>query len=255
MPKIVIYTSISGNYDEVPQPTVIDNDIDFICFTDDIKEPRVGIWEIRRIPYSSDNNLRKSRYVKLLPHKVLQEYDISIWMDANIQITGREFYDNIRKNIESKIKIAQVPHISSNCIYKEIRKAFYGGKVSGKDAKRQYGHLRQMGFPENMGLFENNIILRWHNDPQVVSISEDWWNEYSMFSERDQFSLMYIYWKHGFKPVYLIDSEHNSRNVPYLRYILHPSIVSKLNRLKKENQLKRAIRSLYKKAFIRLCLS
>ena len=52
-------------------------------------------------------------------------------------------------------------------------------------------------------------------------ISKEWWAEYNRYSKRDQFSLMYIYWKHNQKPTFLIDENHNGRNVDYLSYLFH----------------------------------
>lgn len=251
----VIYTSLVGNYDELPQPRVIKDDYDFICFTDDICKDSIGVWKVKPIPYDCKNNLRKSRYVKLLPHRVLNDYEVSVWMDANIQIINERFYYIIDKLVANDVKIAQLPHLLSNSVYTEIRNAFYGGKVKAKEAIKQYKHLKEMGFPDESGLFENNVIFRRHKNKDVENISEDWWNEYCNYSERDQFSLMYIYWKHGFNPKYIFDDKHNSRNCDSLKYIQHPSHVKRIEKGAKDFIVKKAIRSLYKHIVISLFLN
>lgn len=250
--KKVIYTCIVGEYDILRQPVVVKSDYDYICFTNDNRAERVGIWQIREIPYENDNKLRKSRYVKLLPHNVLKDYSVSIWIDANIQILNLDFYNYIEKAIENNVMISQLPHLKSNCIYDEIRNAFYGGKVNAVDAVRQYSYLRKNKFPKDYGLFENNIILRMHNLPFVSGISESWWREYCTFSERDQFSLMFLYWKFNFKPSFLIDESHNARNVECLRYYQH---YSRNMSFENTNIVKKIIRSLYKKIIIKIFLS
>ncbi|MBR5328436.1 MAG: hypothetical protein IKV31_07870 [Paludibacteraceae bacterium] len=42
--KYAIYTAMVGGYDEIMQPTVIDDRFDYILFSNDIKEDRVGVW-------------------------------------------------------------------------------------------------------------------------------------------------------------------------------------------------------------------
>lgn len=218
----VIFTILVGHYDELLQPLSVDSSFDYICFSNDIKEEKVGVWNIRRIPFEDADKTRVSRYPKLLTHKVLQDYDYSLYMDANIQIISRELYDVVNQKINEGILIAQVPNIFRDCIYKDIEIAYRKRKVDLKGAKRQYEHLKQEGFPIHYGLFENNVILRKHNDPKVIEISEAWWKEYCTYTHRDQFSLMYVYWKHGYMPTFLFGEGKNARNVDCLKLEKHP---------------------------------
>lgn len=219
----VIYTSLVGNHDILAQPEVIDFSYDYICFSNDIDKKKVGIWKIRKIPFECKDKTRESRYVKLLPHRVLSEYTYSLYIDANIIIKGQELYNRVAKSINDGSLIAQVNHAIPfwDCIYEEIYHAYQAQKVSFFPAYRQFLHLKRQGFPRHYGLFENNIILRKHNDPLVVKISEEWWNEYQAFSKRDQFSLMYIYWRRGYKADLLFDKDKCTRNVDFLETKYH----------------------------------
>lgn len=223
--KKVIYTCITGNYDSLLQPEYICDDFDYICFCDDFDCDRIGIWQIRSIPseITISDRTRKSRYVKILPDKVLLEYDYSIWIDANIIIKEKSFYDYINNRIKENVLIAQVPHSVPpvGCIYDEIGYCYLLNRVSFVSAFKQRMHLKRNNFPQNFGLFENNIILRQHNATIVKKISEEWWSEYIKYSKRDQFSLMYIYWKNDYMPCYLIDSQTCSRNTSMLEYKPH----------------------------------
>ncbi len=220
--KNVIYTILVGNYDSLMQPLAVDERFDYVCFSNDITDEKVGVWTIRRIPFENSDNTRVSRYPKILPHKVFPDCDYSLYIDANIQIIGRELYDVINRKIEENALIAQVPNIFRNCIYKDIEIAYRKRKVDLKGAKRQYKHLEQEEFPAHFGLFENNVILRKHNDPMVIEISEAWWKEYSNYTHRDQFCLMYVYWRHNYMPTYLFGEGKNARNVEYLKLVKHP---------------------------------
>jgi hypothetical protein len=220
--KKVIYTILVGKYDDLLQPLAVDESFDYICFSNDFSEKTIGIWNIRKIPFSDADNTRVSRYAKLLPHKVLQEYEYSLYIDANIQITGSEFYRFVNQRILEDVLVAQVPNIFRDCIYKDIEIAYRRRKVNLRGAMRQYRHLKQEGFPEHFGLFENNVLLRKHNDQRVVELSEAWWKEYCDYTHRDQFSLMYVYWKKNYKPGNLLGEGKNARNVTFLKLTPHP---------------------------------
>lgn len=216
-----IYTVLVGKYDELKQPLVVDSDFDYICFSNDIATSKVGVWNIRPISFQDSNRTRVSRYPKLLPHKTLPEYDYSLYLDANIQIVDKNLYQYVNQGIEKDCLIAQVPNIFRDCIYKDMEIAYRKGKVGLCDTRRQYNHLKQEGFPEHFGLYENNVILRKHNSKNIIAISEDWWHEYSTYTHRDQFCLMYVYWKHGFMPDLLLGEGHNARNSVCLKLIPH----------------------------------
>ena len=51
--KKVIYTVLTGNYDRLAQPEVVDSAWDYVCFTD--KAGQDGVWKLREIPYASAN--------------------------------------------------------------------------------------------------------------------------------------------------------------------------------------------------------
>ncbi len=217
----VIYTCIVGGYDELRQPEIVDPSFDCICFSDDFQESRIGVWEILPIPYACGDATRLSRYVKILPHKALPDYEVSVWVDANIQITGHEFYNYLSAAIDSGVLIAQVPHPSFECVYDDMRAIAIMDRESFREVYRQYRHLKKEGFPSGYGMFENNLILRFHNNPTVIAVSEEWWQEYNTYSTRDQFSLMYLYWKHGMVVPSLLGDRVNSRNAPFLKVYGH----------------------------------
>lgn len=253
--QYVIYTCLTGSYDNLAQPLSIDDGCDYICFSNDIKEEHVGVWMIKPIPFTCNDKMRLSRYVKLLPHTALGNYEYSLYIDANIQIVSKEFYNIIYSRMSEGYPIYQVPHPHYDCIYDDIRKAYMGRRVSLKEAKRQLDHLLYEGFPQHYGLYENGLILRKHNEEQIIKISEKWWDEYQNYSKRDQFSLVYVYWKEGFSPKYLFDEKHGIRNVKCLNYITHPNHQSFLKRnvVTKStiSEVRTAFRFLMMKLFLR----
>ena len=64
--KIVLYTALTGAYDCLNQPKVIDPDFRYICFTDGLTITYNGIWEMRRIP--TDGSVpQKSYFHEMVP--------------------------------------------------------------------------------------------------------------------------------------------------------------------------------------------
>ena len=56
--KLIIYTVITGGYDTIRQPAVIDDRFRYFCFSNDFSEEKIGVWEIRKIPPVLKDNQR-----------------------------------------------------------------------------------------------------------------------------------------------------------------------------------------------------
>ena len=93
MARKVIYTVLTGGSDRLEQPAVVDPSYDYICFTE--KDGKDGVWQLRKIPFETPDNITRARYSKLQPHVVLPEYEYSVFMDANLCIIGPEFYEKV----------------------------------------------------------------------------------------------------------------------------------------------------------------
>jgi len=194
MNKFVVYTSLVGSYDEIRQPLIIDPRFDYVLFTDNVKENKIGVWQVRPIPSFKGDAMLRSRYVKCLPSKCLSEYDASLYIDANIQIISAKVYDYFVDFYNSGIEWGGVDHPSQGCIYEEICAIVDLKWVHDYNVIDWYGKMKKDGFPDNWGLFENNVVFRRHT--QVIErVGKDWWETLQNGCKRDQFSLMYVLWK------------------------------------------------------------
>lgn len=187
--KKVIYTCITGNYDNLIEMQTYFNDYDYICFTNnpDIKSDS---WIIKPIPKLVLSNQKKQRYVKMHPHKLLPEYDYSIYVDANIDILK-----DPTPLIHNEYFLQIPMHPDRNCLYKEYKACVIIKKDTLTNMKPQIDRYREEGFPEKYGLTQNNIIFRKHNDPKCIELMELWWKEVFKGSYRDQISFEYVLWK------------------------------------------------------------
>ena len=191
----VIYTSIVGSYDEIQQPLVIDDRFDYILFTDDVTTDMIGVWQVHPIPHNTGSNMLRSRYVKCHPVKVLPDYKASLYIDANIQIASQYVYDRFIELLKDGVEWGGIQHPSQNCVYEEICAIVDLKWVHDYDVVDWYATIKKSGFPENWGLYENNVIFRRHTE-KVDTIGNLWWQTLITGCKRDQFSLMYVLWKY-----------------------------------------------------------
>ena len=191
--KIIIYSVNTGGYDDFKEPSVVDPNVRYILFTDN-KYYKSKIWEICHTDFLPKNldNRRKARYIKLNPHIVLPEHDVSFWVD--------HCYRPKFKNTEQLLK--EINHNLISCFKHDVRKCIYSEAEEVKKQKLDYPNLvdnqmkryRLEGFPQNFGLFDSGFTIRTNNN-QVKNFNETWWKELSENSARDQLSQVYSSWK------------------------------------------------------------
>lgn len=242
MKKIAIYTVLTGGYDQLQQPSVTDDRFDYICFSNDIPKENIGLWKIRKFDGHYPSKQIESRYPKMHPWVVLPEYDYSVYMDANISIVSKDFYEHIIKKIESGATLSGIKHPFRDCCYTEGYTVFTYNLERFFTVVKAMRFLRKEGFPRHYGMYEANIILRKHSDARVQQQCELWWNMLNRFSKRDQLSYPYTLWKEDIPFDYLLPETENARNCPWLHMEQH---VRKKNIWGKK--LKRIGRFVYRK--------
>lgn len=220
MNKRVIYTACFGqdNY-YLHDPEVVSDGYDYICFTDN-KGFSSDIWDVRLVTPTYDP-VRNSKKPKLVPHRFLSDYDISIWVDTDVKITADP--DELVQKYLKDVNLAVLNHEycsginSRNCVYKEADFIQWLGDQSGtyKDNMEvihaQIQRYRDLGYPENNGQGRTTVILRRHNEEDVKLASETWWNELKFGSRRDQLSFNYSHWVAGLKYEYINEDIDNNK--------------------------------------------
>ena len=219
-----IYTAMIGGYDEIKQPMVVDDRFDYILFSNEIKEDRVGIWQVKPIPYYNEDNTRVCRYVKTHPNELLPEYEFSIWMDANLQICTSFVYERAIELHNEGFAISSMWHLTRHCIYDEAF-TVVNMMVEREDVVVKWCHqLRKEKFPRNLGLCETNLLFRKHNHSVTSKINMLWWQCIDKYSRRDQLSFNYVLWKIGIPCYYFFGEGKNVRNTEHIQLVMHQNI-------------------------------
>jgi hypothetical protein len=215
--KVVVYTAVTGHYDYVHAPAKKVPGWDYLCFTDEISTARPG-WDVRALPHKYLDQIRRARIAKILSHRFLCDYDISIWIDANIGIRGDLAAFSIMALADADIAFfrhgAHRPSVAA-----EIQACEQAGKAPMEVMSLQYEHYCAQGFTDNAGIIpETGVIIRRHHHPAVRTAMEEWWAELLKYSVRDQISLPYIVWKNAL-PITLLDCD--LRTAPWFTYRDH----------------------------------
>lgn len=221
MQKKVLYTSIVGGYDELHEPGKIMEDWDYICFSNDYSPKKNSIWQIRPIPFQCKDKVTLARFAKINPHKILKEYQYSLWLDGNVQINGNFAYSRVHELIEKGELISIPKHPLRECTFEEAKICIKIGKGKKSIILQQMERLQTEGFPKNLGLFESNIIFRNHLQKDIIELDSAWWDELLNYSKRDQLSLRYILWKNQISCTSFFEEGYDVRNHPDFSYPLH----------------------------------
>lgn len=216
--KIVVYTAIFGNYDDLKDPEYADENMDYVCFTDN-KNIKSDVWKIKLVEgtYIQGNPRRSAKIYKILPHKHFPEHEISVWIDGTAVIRG-----NLREYITRYMKYSDIlfcPHPWDSCIYEQANDTFDKRPFDDLDLlKPQMEKYKSERMPEDNGMISGGFIVRRHNEINVVNMMERWWDEICRFSTQDQISFAYLAWKNDF--VYDIADEWIYDN-PYIYFVPH----------------------------------
>lgn len=226
MNKTLIYTVITGNYDTIKQPLVVEEGVEYVLFSNNREIRDAGVWKVVQIPSEEwpgrtarENDILLSRKVKMLPHLFLPERaEWSIYIDADMVI--KEPLTRLLKDLREDILFAACRHSYCGSVRKEIEDLVAKGMVDATHIENQWQRYVEWGFEDNLGISENGLLIRRHNDARVAQLMELWWEEYQNGCLRDQVSLMPCMNRTGFMP-YFQFIEMDIRNNNFVEVMRH----------------------------------
>lgn len=209
--KTCIYTTLFGEIDNLAPISNPVPGIEYICFTDRQRDSR-GWEQIIVDPGQGTDNLN-AKIFKILPHKFLQEYEYSMFVDANTVFLGRteELVELCMKGGD----FVMWQHPVRDDIYTECCAIISHRRHSPDGVIDQLEHYSDLGIPRRSGMFEASFMWRRHMEPKVIEFMEDWWSEILDHTSRDQISLAWLAWKTGFGPSLLPPEIGTSRENIY----------------------------------------
>jgi hypothetical protein len=172
--RVLIYTSVFGDYDPIKEPVPQSIPVDFqICNKPNgLKTPRL-----------------ESKWYKLNPP---QGYNYTIWIDGSIRVTSRFFAEYMVD--QAKDRWAMFKHPWRDCLFDEAEESHDMRKYHGEPILEQARYYAKRGMPTNWGLWASGVICRakdWGDD-----LNQLWWAENNKWSIQDQISLPYLLWNY-----------------------------------------------------------
>ena len=194
--ELVIYTAFTGDYDSLKEPEFIDKDARYVCFTQN-PDLKSDTWEIIQMEDSTLDDNRIAKQYKVFPNKYFPDFKYSFWLDGTFKIKGsiREY---VCKYINSSM--LTVVHPERDCIFDEAAASMHFPRYSNYTMSKQVEKYRNEGMPLHYGLPVLGALFRKHDDPEIVSLMEQWWKEIIIFTNQDQLSFSYLMWKNNFHP-------------------------------------------------------
>ena len=208
--KMVIYTAIFGKYDNINDPVYIDDNCDYVCFTDD-ETLQSDIWDIRIVKDLDVSHTRKmAEKYSVLAHRFFPEYELSVYVDGNVLIHGDMRQYAIR--YMQHHNLLAFPHPWRCCAYDEAMFSMKCSSYAKDNLSEMIQRYKKDGFPEDMGLISAGIMVRRHNEEDVKRTMECWWNEIKENSSNDQVSFSYAAWKenlsYDMSPVWIYKNDY-----------------------------------------------
>ena len=201
--RIVVFTVLTGDYDNIKDPLYVTPDVDYLLFTN--RDINCKVWKTIRVENKGLTDLLLSRRIKMLPQEYLPEgYDFSIYVDANVIIFGD--ITMLTTKLNDYCHFAVTAHSVRDSVKDELDELVRLGKVKEEIANSVYARYWAEGFKDDLGLAECTVLVRRCNNDGLNSFMQSWWEEFStngLF--RDQPSLMYCLAKDAYQDYELMD--------------------------------------------------
>lgn len=223
-PKIAVYTSVFGGFENVWPPVRPESSHSHYLVTDSLR-PVKG-WTSRTSSNSKFANSRLSnRQQKMLFQQTLSEYDFSVYIDANVR-PSRSLQPLFEHFIASGADIGLYPHYARSSVHDEVKACINRSKVTDrKRLSEEIAFYSSQGFPDASGMWEGSVIFKNHRSEKLSGAMREWWDLYETYQSRDQFSLPFVVWKHGLtianldletkgRDHYFIRLQHSSSGIP-----------------------------------------
>ena len=200
--KVIVYSCMIGNYDNVTSFNK-QRGYDYILFTDqNIKNTN---WTIFPIPEEvlklNVSDIKKQRYMKIHPHKFFKNYDLSLYIDPNYEITGD--LDDYLINTLNPLDHIYIPHLQFGKGMKQaIDKAIEKKLDDVSLLKHVMDRYNQSKLLDKTGIVNAGLIIRKHHTEDCIKLMERWWEEVRDYSHVDNFAFDYAGYMTGVRYLY-----------------------------------------------------
>lgn len=193
----VVFSAVTGKYDDVREMEARREDLDYVLFTDD-QRIKSDFWDVRYIDNNMDlDSIRLARRIKILgPYELLDHYDYSIWIDGKIDIYGD--VEQYIQDYSTGEPLLCFPHYRNLSVYEEAKVCILLNKDNAQVIKAQMNKYKAEKYVNDSRMIDSCVLVRDHHNLTLRRVMETWWDEVLQNSYRDQLSFGYSCWKNDF---------------------------------------------------------
>ncbi len=191
-----VYTAVTGGYDAIHEPEIIDDRLDYFLFTD-ADNVHSDVYKVIKIDNTEGlDAVRLSKMIKIIGNwKYLADYDYTIWADGKLQIQG-DLMEYINTYTEGAPLLC-FNHYVRDDLYEEAEACASINIDDPVLIRGQIERYHEEGFPEHYGLIDACLLIKDNKSEALKKAMEDWWMEVKNGSKRDQLSFSYAFWKNN----------------------------------------------------------
>lgn len=176
-------------------------DWDYICFTD-IPTLKSDVWDIVYVqPTEKTAVLNAKRMKWITDNEHLRDYDVVVWMDAYM-IPNARSAERLKQHLvdmwNQETMILHRQHKERKCVYDECTAVI----THRRDTPERVALVKQMldaiRMPKNWGLFDSNILCKFHKYSTLKTICGLIWQQIRTISPRDQLAITPVYYAQQF---------------------------------------------------------
>ena len=181
------------------QPQEVNRQLDYLCFTNKKEKwgKKEGGWEYRPVEMAEgEEELLLESKCKILAHRLVKEYDYSIWVAQDVIIVGDavrfcEVYGEGRSFLS-------FPSAREDCIYEDMSMAHMATDNININIRKAMMKYRKEGYPEHNGLIDGRVMARCHRDEVLCQMMEEWWKQLRHGYSLKENIFNYLAWKYKF---------------------------------------------------------
>lgn len=187
--KIVVYTALTGNYESLNEQGVFETSpkISYVCFTDNEKLESTN-WNVKFVK-STMNPVDMSRWIKMKTAEQFNDSTILCYKDNSVVLLKP--VSEIVAELLGDSDIAFMSHSSRRTLFGEFVVCEAYKKDSRKNLRKHFSHVLE----SNMStLFKKPLwggFFALKVNDRTIGFLNTWHDEFTLFSKRDQLSLVY----------------------------------------------------------------
>ena len=211
--KLAVYTAITGGYENLVRPLLLETDVDYFVLTDEPNRYEVDWATVIECPYRAHRPVRTARYIKTHPHFWFPDHDYAIWLDANV-LPSAPLSLLIERLDHSPYDAAFIEHPLRFNFMEEgnaLIEANLDDKKLIEEQMLRYANTAEL-FAQN--LIETNLFVCRPQMPVTRKMMSLWWQELNNYSHRDQLSINYAIYSSGLSWVSLFEENISLRDHP-----------------------------------------